>query len=186
MSALKLSHRYAKSLLDLAVEMSKLEEVYKDVLYIDECIQASIELKAMLRNPIFTADQKMSVLRSLFAEKSQDITWRFIELVVKKGREKHLVDFGYSFVNQYRELKKIKKVSITTADALSDKTMQSLKNLVSTFQREGSIEIEEKLDPSIIGGFKLQYEDQLYDASISKHLTELSKQLYDESYIDKV
>ena len=155
-------------------------------MYIDQAIQSVPELKSLLSNPVFSTDKKLAVLKTLFADKIQDITWRFIELVVKKGREKNLVDFGNSFVKQYRELKKIKRVAITTADTVSAETMNKLNTLVSVFQKEGNIEIENKIDASIIGGFKLQYEDQLYDASISKHLSELARKLYDESYIDKV
>ena len=100
MSAIKLSHRYAKSLLDLAIELSKVEEVYQDVVYIDQAIQSVPELKSLLSNPVFSTDKKLAVLKTLFADKIQDITWRFIELVVKKGREKNLVDFGNSFVKK--------------------------------------------------------------------------------------
>ena len=46
----------------------------------------------------------------------------------------------------------------------------------------GTIELETAIDDNIIGGFVLQYGDNLFDASISSNLDDLKKRVYDVSY----
>ena len=123
----KLSQRYAKSILGLAIEQGKLDAIHKDVLLLDETISGHRDLALMLKSPVIHADKKINVMSLIFKNKIEDITWQFIELVVKKGREGQLLNFGKSFIEQYNVLKSISKVSITTASELSEVVIQSIK-----------------------------------------------------------
>ncbi|RYY58835.1 MAG: F0F1 ATP synthase subunit delta, partial [Chitinophagaceae bacterium] len=49
-----------------------------------------------------------------------------------------------------------------------------------------NIEIDEKVDPDIIGGFVLQVGDKLVDASISYDLKAISRQFENNDFIYKV
>jgi F-type H+-transporting ATPase subunit delta len=183
MSSYKLSLRYAKSLLDFAIEKNSLEPVYNDVKLIDETIHSNSELKAMMKSPVITNDKKVAVLSALFKDKINNITWSYIELVVKKNREAFLIDFGKCFDELYNQLKNISRVKITTATQLSESVQAQIKNSIPT---KNTLEIENVIDAEILGGFKLQFENNMYDASMSKKLKDLKAQFLDESYVDKV
>lgn len=182
----KLSQRYAKSILGLAIEQGKLDAIHKDVLLLDETISGHRDLALMLKSPVIHADKKLSVMSLIFKDKTDNITWKFIELVISKGREGQLLNFGKSFIEQYNVLKSISKVSITTAAELSDAVIQSIKENLGKVIPETNLEVSTHVDASLIGGFKLQYGDNLYDASIDKKLKNLKTQFLDESYVDKV
>ncbi len=183
MSSYKLSLRYAKSLLDLAIEKNILAAVYKDVKLIDETIQSNIDLKIMLKSPVIPNDKKLNVMSLIFKEQIDVITWMYIQLVIKKNREAYLVDFGQCFEDLYNKMNHISKVKITTAQQLSDSVQKEIINNVPT---KDKLEIENVIDQDIIGGFKLHFGDNLYDASIHKKLKDLKAQFLDESYVDKV
>lgn len=183
MSAYKLSLRYAKSLLDLAIESNKLAEIYEDVKLIDQTISSSADLKAMLKSPVITSDRKLNVLAALFKDKTTLVTWSYIELVVKKGREAFLVDFGNCFEELYNKMNQISKIKVTTAIALAEEVQREIINNVPT---KDKLIIENVIDSEILGGFKLQFGDNLYDASINKKLRDIKAIFSDESFVDKV
>ncbi|MEJ7683572.1 MAG: F0F1 ATP synthase subunit delta [Segetibacter sp.] len=54
----RLAGRYAKSLIDLAVERNYLEEVYKDMLYLQAVCKASREFVVLLKSPVIPIDKK--------------------------------------------------------------------------------------------------------------------------------
>lgn len=182
----KLSHRYAKSILGLAIEQGKLDVIHNDILLLDKTISGHRDLSLMLKSPVVPADKKLNVMSLIFKDKTDNITWRFIELVIKKGREAQLINFGKSFIEQYNVLKNISKVSITTATIISDTVLNSIKDSLSKVIPGTNLDITTSVDDSLIGGFKLQYGDNLYDASINKKLQNLKTQFLDESYVDKV
>jgi F-type H+-transporting ATPase subunit delta len=49
-----------------------------------------------------------------------------------------------------------------------------------------TIEMEAVVNPNIIGGFILEYNNNLVDASISRDLRDISKQFQDNSYIHNI
>ena len=51
MSEYRIASRYAKSLLDLAVEKKQLEEVNKDMLMFSETVEENRDLLLMLKSP---------------------------------------------------------------------------------------------------------------------------------------
>ena len=58
----KLSQRYAKSILGLAIEQGKLDAIHKDVLLLDETISGHRDLALMLKSPVIHADKKINVI----------------------------------------------------------------------------------------------------------------------------
>ena len=53
MSEIKVASRYAKSLIDLALEQNALEEVKTDMQLFVDTLKESSELQAVLKNPVF-------------------------------------------------------------------------------------------------------------------------------------
>ncbi len=184
MSAIRLASRYAKSLLDLALELGQLEEVFGDMKQVAAVIGASRELQVMLKNPIINTEKKHKVVDAIFGKDSSKITKTFLTLMVKKGREAYLEDIAKSFVQLYNNYKHITPVTITTAAKFDEAYTNEL---VSKLQSKTGIEnaqIKVAVDESLIGGFVLQYEDKLYDASVS-HKLELLENTFSKNQFVK-
>jgi F-type H+-transporting ATPase subunit delta len=182
----RVASRYAKSLLDLAVEKGQLEQVHGDMLYLQQLTKESRDFLNLLRSPVVKADIKTRAINAVTAGKVNPITTAFIQLMVAKTREAVLPEIITSFVSQYKDLKGIKTVKLTTAVPVSD----ALKNeIVAQVKKSGgyeNLELQEVIDPSIIGGFVLQAGDQLIDASISYDLKNISRQFENNDFIYKV
>src|SRR5262245_25849441 len=103
----RLASRYAKALIDLAIEKNKLEEVFADMQWLQSVCKGSREFVNVLRSPIIKTDKKEKIIETVTKGKTGSITSAFLMLMVKKGREGNLPDVITAFIRQYKEHKKI-------------------------------------------------------------------------------
>ena len=182
----RVASRYAKSLLDLAVERGQLELVYDDMLYLQQLIKQSREFLNLLRSPVVKPDKKIKVVNSVTVGKISDLTIAFTTLMITKAREAVLPEVISSFIHQYKQHKNINTIKLTTATAISDELKNTILEQVRKTSNMKTIELETIVDPNIIGGFVLQAGDKLVDASISYDLKEISTQFENNDFIYKV
>jgi F-type H+-transporting ATPase subunit delta len=186
MSITRISSRYAKSLLDLAVERNELETIHQDMLLFQKMV-SNRDLYLLLKSPIINATKKHSIFKSLFEGKVSGTTRAFFDIIVTKGREMYLPEITTEFMHQYKQLKKISVVHLTTATEISDTQLNDIKNkLLATSFTADSIEFVKKVDPEIIGGYIVQIGDNLYDASVKHKLAQLKKEFLDNEYIKAI
>ena len=65
MSEIRIASRYAKSLIELAIEKEVLEEVHNDMQLFTSTVKSNRELLLLLKNPIVKNDIKLNVLNIL-------------------------------------------------------------------------------------------------------------------------
>jgi F-type H+-transporting ATPase subunit delta len=186
MSNARLAGRYAKSLLDLAIEQGQLETVYADMKYVQAVCKASMELVNLLRSPIIKADQKISILTAVTKDKVSVLTASFNVLLVKKGREGELPEVANAFIEQYNALKGIHQVTLTTAVEVSDDIKKSIEQKVKSSNEFGSVELTTLTNPDLIGGFVLEFNNNLLDASVLRDLKDIKKQFLNNEFISKI
>lgn len=176
MSVQRIAARYAKSLIDLAKEQDKLETIKDDMLSFLEVVK-NRDFYLMLKSPIVHASSKAKIFRSLFGEKYNKMTLSFFDIILNKNRESYLADIASEFMEQYKELKQISSITLITASQVDSSFIESVRKKFegSSFTRK-HVEIVHNIDPSIIGGFKVEFEDKLYDSSIKRQLEQVKKQ----------
>lgn len=182
----RLAGRYAKSLLDLATEQGQLEAVYADMKYIHEVCHASSEFVNMLLSPIIKADQKNSIINEVLKNKVGTLTNSFTVLLVKKGRESELPEMAAAFIEQYNAINGIHQVTLTTAVAVSEDIKKSIEQKVKTAAKFKTVELTTKIDESLIGGFVLEFNNNLVDASIARDLKDIKKQFLNNEFMSKI
>lgn len=184
----RVAGRYAKSLMDLAKEMGKLNDVVEDIKSIAAAVK-NRDLYLLLQSPIITADKKNTIMNAIFGGKLSDLTMSFIKICIDKGREGLLPDISTEFLAEHKKMQGITTVKVTTATPLSTESIEAIrKQLVSSSDTLTQVEIDVKIDPSLIGGYVVEFGDKLYDASVAHKLDVLKKgfasNLY-ESQIEK-
>jgi F-type H+-transporting ATPase subunit delta len=182
----RLAGRYAKSVLDLANEQGQLEAMYADMKYIQAACNASSEFVNMLRSPIIKADQKNSILSAVLKNNVGVLSNAFIVLLVKKGRESDLHEIANTFIEQYNSMKGIHQVTLTTAVEISAEVKNSIEQKVKSDNSFTSVELTTKTDESLIGGFVLEFNNNLLDASISRDLKDIKKQFLQNEFVAKI
>ncbi len=79
----RLAERYAKSLIDLSMELKELDAVHDDVALLQSICNKSREFVLMLHSPIINADKKYKILIAVTGDKISKITQTFIKLLSK-------------------------------------------------------------------------------------------------------
>lgn len=178
MSVKSVSSRYSRSLLELAQEQEKLEPIYQDILTLQELMKHR-ELFVMIKSPVIPTDKKVKVMDQLLEGKIDDLTMRFVRLVIKKEREQLLPYIAEEFIDQYKEIKNISTLYIYSADEMNENTVDSIKDkLRAEGMIDGQIEVVQQVNKDLVGGFVLEFGDYRYDASIAWKLADLQKKNY--------
>jgi F-type H+-transporting ATPase subunit delta len=182
----RLGTRYAKSLIDLSVERGELEVVYKDMLYLQALTKGSKDFLNLLRSPVVKNDVKTKIVNTVTEGKISELTKVFTTLMINKGRESNLPEVAFAYVEQYKKIKDIHSVKLTTATEVSNEVKTAIVEQVKRTSNMQNIELETIVDQSIIGGFVLQAGDKLVDASIAYDLKEIAKQFENNDFVYKV
>ncbi len=172
--------------MDFAIEQGKLDRVLEDVESFNEVCK-NRDFKLMLKSPIVNADKKEQIFDKLFAGKYDQITLAFLKILLKKGREPLLSDIGKEFITQYKKYSHISSVKLTTATKLSEDSINTIhQKLIKSSATDDKVELETVVDPSLIGGFVVEFEDRLYDASVAHKISLLKKEFKDNLYISQI
>jgi F-type H+-transporting ATPase subunit delta len=186
MSVQRIATRYAKSLIDLAQEQGKLEKITEDVKSFREVCK-NRDFYLLLKSPIVKPDKKEQIFKKLFTGKYDNLTLSFLHILLKKGREENLKDIADEFIEQYKVIKHISTVRLTTAVKMSDDLVKNIREkLAASDATDEKVELIAKVDPNLIGGFVIEFDDKLYDASVSHKLGILKKEFKDNLYISQI
>ncbi len=175
------SSRYAKALLDLAVERTVAPEVAQDMTHVREALAASRELQVFLASPVVKPFQKKKGLGEVFASLSE-MTRKFLDLVVEHGREAHLSDIAKHYMADFRRRQGTVTAKVTTAAALTPDQKAQIEAAIMASGAK-SVELTEELNPDLIGGFVVRVGDKQIDTSIAQSLRNLDRLFQKNLYI---
>lgn len=177
----KLSGRYAKALYDFATEKNLVEEVNSDLKLFAKTLEENRELQVLLRNPVIVANQKHKIFESIFNGTLHDTTYQFLEVLLKKKREPALDTICDEFFKLYNAAHNIRTALIATASPLSESLKDKILALLSE-QTHASIELQEIVDPYLIGGFVIKMDDLFLDSSILTKINKLRQEFSQNNF----
>lgn len=172
----KIGVRYAKALLNVAIEKKLLEEVKNDLLFLDSLAVSVPEFNQVLSSPVVKPSEKQAIFSAALVKNTNELTLQFINLLVLHRRESRLRDIIRNFMDQYRVYKGILSATLITPVMIDD----SIRNKISALLKDKydkNIELTPKVDPSILGGFILQVADLQLDSSVQTHLKKVRQEL---------
>ncbi|MCP4439390.1 MAG: ATP synthase F1 subunit delta [Aureispira sp.] len=183
MSVLRIASRYASSLFSLAEEEGNLDKVHDNIMYIWEVAKTD-DFAAFLKNPIISAHKKEKVFEAVFTDKVESVVLKTLRVIAEHRREPYLGDICRVFHTMYNSSRKISSARLITAAAVSESVVDGI---LETFKTKGlleaQVELDTAIDPSIIGGFVLEFNNQVYDASIAYKLDQMETQFSENLYI---
>lgn len=175
MKSSRAASRYAKALLELAVEQMNIDSVQGDMNYLRQVCADSHEFELLLSSPIVKADKKIAIFEQIF-EQFEEVSMSFVKLITKNGREGLLPEIATAFEALVKEHKGIVPVTLTSAVELETGVKEAI---IAKIQAgvDGQLEVEEKIDKSLIGGFVVRMGDVQVDASVASQLNNLKQRL---------
>ena len=176
MSISKIAVRYAKALFLSAKEHEVMDKVRYDMELLLEVTTGDNQIREMLLSPIVKSKSKFQVLTSIFSDRISSLSLDFLNLVTRNKREECIPGMCRHYIHLYKKEKGIMQASISTASRIPESTRREIIDMVKkAFKAE--IELEEKVNKDIIGGFVLRVEDKQLDASVKGKLNKIKKEL---------
>ena len=177
--------RYAKAILNLAKDSKEDAVVNKDMQLIASTISENPELGVVLESPVIKSADKINVLKATFSKQVNNITLGLFNLLQENKRISMLESIAKQYTIIFDYHKHIQVAKVTTAvpitAAIEKKVLAKIKDLTGE-----KANLENVVNPDILGGFILRVGDVQYDASISNYLSELKKEFDNSHYIPKI
>ena len=156
------------------------------MLYLQAVCKSSPAFTNMLRSPIIKGDKKQASIDAVTKKNISALTASFNKLLVDKGRESDLPEIIAAFVDQYNEINNIHRVKITTAAPVSEEFKNAIIAKVKAEAGLQNVELEAKVDASLIGGFKLEFNNKLVDSSVLRDLKDIKKQFEKNIFVPQL
>lgn len=170
------SSRYAKALLKFATAHKQTVEVFEAMVLLKESFLKTPRLKAVLANPVLTADEIYRLLYLASGKSESRCLQDFFRLAIKKRRVGLMPFIANSYIEAYRAEKNMILCELIVSAELDSAVVERIKAVVES-KTHKHVDFSLHIDPSIIGGFIIEYDSQRLDASVAGRLRELRKQI---------
>lgn len=169
--------RYSKAIFEIGLEEGNYRELLGELEDFNNTLEESREVKEVIESSVYNVQEKRNILQAVLGEKEyRDTTVRFLELVFEKKRIAYIgqiVDGVKALVEHHEG---IERVEVTVPKSLDDDQREAiLQTLSATMDKK--IVLEEKVEPSIIGGVIIKSGSTVYDGSVKNQIHKLGENL---------
>jgi len=172
----KYAKTYAGALYDLAQEEHIEEEVLKDLSSVCDMLRSMPEYLKLLSTPAISKAERKTLLEEAWMGNISQYSLNFLRLLCDGNSISEIFNCQEEFESRFNADRNIINVTVISAVKLSDKQREEL--LAAVEKKTGKkINLEEKIDESIIAGLKLQVEGKQYDGTVAYHLDSIAHML---------
>jgi F-type H+-transporting ATPase subunit delta len=165
--------RYAQALFDLATDEKIVAVVEADLQALKRMSAESKDFRTLLASPAFNAEDKAKALKALAAKaKLHATTQKFLGLLAQNGRVSALMSVVAGYEELAAKARGAVAAQVVTAIPLSAAQSKGVAQALRT-ALGADPEITTRVDPSILGGIKVQVGSRLFDASLRSKLDSL-------------
>ena len=171
-----LAKEYGEALFELARDEHLLEEMHGELTEIGALLKAQPEFVKLLSSRAVERDTRIQVVQDTFGGRAHTFIVNFMKLLVEKERFDCLPDCCKWFHQQYNESFGIVEATVTSAVALSDNDREALRQKLQQISGR-QVSLIAKVDPSVIGGVRVEMEGRRYDNTIQNKLGRLKQSM---------
>jgi len=176
MLAQEVAKKYSTALFNIVREKKLIDQAFGQFADLDRLLATDKSLLQFLLAPHILDQHKTALVRDVFGNRLEPLFLEFLLVLVQK----HRIGFLHEIIEEFRmrvaDARGILVAKITTAIPLNDGDRANLKARLAA-KTGKTIEFEEKVDPSIIGGMIVILKDQIIDGSVKHELSLLEDEL---------
>ena len=172
------AHRYARAILDVAVqEHADLEAIDRELTAFGELVTQYPALQHVLLNPAVSAPRKRAAVAEISKQAGQSsIVAKMLALLADRDRLILLPELVAAYHDRLLDYKKVVRAEVTTAMPLPEGRAKTIEaSLAKATGR--SVMLETRVDPAIVGGMVARVGTIVYDGSVTRQLQRLKERL---------
>lgn len=185
MKGYRINVNYAKALFLLAQELDKTDAVMEDMRLVHQVCNENRLLNVVLDNPTIREAKKVTIMQDLFRSYVTDVTVAFLTFVTKKRRTINLKGISEAFMDMFRDSRNIVLAEMVTAEEVPQALVDELRSKVADHTHK-NVEVYNHVDPRMMGGFCMTYDNNMYDARLRTKVTKLRKEFSRNIYEKKL
>ena len=185
MSNYRINNHYAKALFMLATDRGESQLVADDMKAIGKVMAENRELNVVLANPTIPSDKKLGIVKALFTDMVSEATMAFLIFVVSKNRSVHLRGISDAYLEMYRDANGIVMSDLVTHQPIDENAREMVTRMVAEYTGK-TVELHDRTDEKMLGSFKLEFDNKMYDARIRTKIMKLRKEFAKNEYESKL
>ena len=171
------SKTHGDALFELAVEENCVDSISEEVIAVEEALKTNPDLFKLLNHPKIDKVEKIKLVKEIFDKKVSDNLVGFLTIMIDKERQNNIIETFEYFTARVKEYKNIGVVTVATPMELSETQKEELVKKLLATTKYVKLEVDYKIDESLIGGMVIRIGDRVVDSSIKTKLSELTKDL---------
>ena len=171
----KAARRYAQALFELS--SGNRERIHQQLVHFSRVLAECRELKELLESPAFRVEERQSVLEQLLKRLHLDPPLdRFLNALVTNRRLELIEDIAALFQELTDREAGIVRVKVASARPLEPEQRRALESALSRAV-SGTVIIEERREPGLLAGIKVEINHLTVDGSLRSKLESLHERL---------
>ncbi|KAH9774490.1 ATP synthase subunit o [Citrus sinensis] len=172
------SGNYASALYIAAVKTNALEKVESEILDLVEASKKADTYFQFTKDLSVPAETRVKAINEICTQaKFSDVTKHFLVVLAENGRLRNLDTIAKRFVELTMAHKGEVKVTVTSVIPLPPEEERELKEtLQETLGQGKKVKVEQKVDPSILGGLVVEFGQKVFDMSIKSRARQMERQ----------
>lgn len=167
---------YGEALYGLARDEGLSQTVLQQLTMLDECFAGEPDFLRLLSAANLSKEERCRILDDSFRDRVHGYVLNFLKILTEKGYARHFHNSVEAYRRQYNQDNGILPVTAVTAAPLSGAQAQALTEKLSRITGK-HVALENKLDPAVLGGVRLDYDGKCVDDTVSHRLDSLGRML---------
>lgn len=172
MAELTVETTYGKALYDVAVELEKVNPILEEITAIKQLFQQEPEFYELINTPVMAGSEKKQLVEAVLGNRISAEILNFLFVLIDKRRTRNFGKIVDQYQHYLEESKGLSTGVIYSMETLSDEQISGFEEKAGKLLRK-NVNLENKLDASLMGGIKIMIEGKIIDASIRKRLEDL-------------
>lgn len=172
----QVANTYAQALYDLAREENLTESILQQMTALQQAFREEPEFLRLLSAANLSKEERCQILDDSFRGKAEPYVLNFMKILTEKGYMRHFSDCANAYREVYDRDHGILPVKAVTAVPMTQdqilRLTQKLKNLTGK-----TVDLSNRVDPSVLGGVRLDYDGKQIDGTVEGRLAAVSKLL---------
>ena len=166
---------YGGSLYELAAEEHLDEEILSEMKEIRALFRENPEYPRLLEEPSIPRKERLGLIDAAFGSQAEPYLVNFIKLLCEKNLLRGCFE---AFQCRYYAAHNIAKAVVTSAASLSKEQEELLKKKLEAMSGK-TVVMEQKTDPSVLAGVRVELDGKLLDGTVKGRLSEISRRISD-------
>jgi F-type H+-transporting ATPase subunit delta len=172
----RLARRYAAALFGAAKAHDVVGSVESDLATIVNLLNSDPQFRTFVIAPYSSREEKTAIIERVFSDRITAITMQLLRVMLEKRREHEILSVYAEFVNLRRENESVVSAVITSAEPLDEGQRTKIVDRLEAVLNK-RIEPEYRVDHTLIGGVRVNYENYVLDGTVRGALSKLRSHL---------